>query len=403
MCPPVPTAGAVRRAAGAAARCTGSASTATLVLPATTRELVRAVVRGWELGGYSFDAYRSRRTERATYVTIVTSAAADERFQAAALEGAQVAQAQNLARIWVNTPPGNLTPDRFAQSVIELSKRRSGHPVQLRLLAGLDLVEGGYGGILGVGRASTTPPLLLELHYQPADAERQIAFVGEGITYDSGGLSIKAADLVATMKTDMAGAAAAIAAVLAAADLGLPIGISAHAPLAENMIAGDALRPGDVLRMYDRQTVEVTSTDAEGRDAWCSPTPWPRHTSSTLTPSSTWQRSPGPASPRSARTSTPPSRRTPPTQLRTGNAPRHGDLAQPRRRRPPAERRHEHRCRAPPQRARRPPTPRTPRPRVITKRTSAVCAESPGLCSATKRTDDIRSHEHRKGHHFGIA
>jgi leucyl aminopeptidase len=127
------------------------------------------------------------------------------------------------------------------------------------------LLKGGYGGIMGVGQGSATPPRLVRVAYTHAKATRSLAFVGKGITYDSGGISLKPPGHNETMKCDMSGAAAVFGAVVASAKLGLEVNVTGWLALAENMPGGGATRPGDVLRMYGGKTVEVLNTDAEGR------------------------------------------------------------------------------------------------------------------------------------------
>jgi leucyl aminopeptidase len=127
------------------------------------------------------------------------------------------------------------------------------------------LVKGNYGGIMGVGQGSHNPPRLVRIGYTHAKAKRHLAFVGKGITYDSGGISLKPAGHNETMKCDMSGAAAVFSSVVAAARLGLKVNVTGWLALAENMPSGSATRPGDVLRMYSGKTVEVLNTDAEGR------------------------------------------------------------------------------------------------------------------------------------------
>jgi leucyl aminopeptidase len=168
-------------------------------------------------------------------------------------------------RDWVNNPPGDFTPKTFADTVVATNKMRSGARVTVRVYDEKALADEGFGGILGVGQGSDNPPRLVRLSYKPAGAKAHLGLVGKGITYDSGGLSIKPAASMQTMKMDMAGAAAVVAATLTIADLGLPIQVTTYAPMAENMISGDATRPGDVLTMYGGRTVEVLNTDAEGR------------------------------------------------------------------------------------------------------------------------------------------
>src|SRR5262249_11413099 len=128
-----------------------------------------------------------------------------------------------------------------------------------------ELADEGFGGILTVGGGSSRPPRLLELSWQPPGATQHVVLVGKGITFDSGGISIKPRDGMMLMRKDMAGAAAVCAATCAAARLGLKVRVTALAALAENMISGSAYRPGDVVRHYGGLTSEIHSTDAEGR------------------------------------------------------------------------------------------------------------------------------------------
>ena len=127
------------------------------------------------------------------------------------------------------------------------------------------LTTAGYGGIVGVGQGSERPPRLVRVTYRPARAKKHLAFVGKGITFDTGGISLKPSDSMITMKSDMSGAAAVLAATVAIAELGLPVAVTAYAPMAENMPSGSAQRPSDVLTIYGGKTVEVLNTDAEGR------------------------------------------------------------------------------------------------------------------------------------------
>jgi len=165
----------------------------------------------------------------------------------------------------VNTPPGDLTPEAFADAVVGAHKDRKATKVKVSVTDDAALRKGGFGGIIGVGQGSANPPRLVTLTYAPRGAKTHLALVGKGITYDSGGLSIKPSASMVTMKSDMAGAAAVVAATFAIAELGLPVKVTAIAPMAENMVSGSSTRPGDVLTMYGGRTVEVLNTDAEGR------------------------------------------------------------------------------------------------------------------------------------------
>ena len=256
----------VRRAAGAAARAVSNAASVALALPAEDADHVRAVADGYLLGAYAFTAFKSGPAPDTAGEVVILSDAARQKEAAAALETAKVvAAATMLTRDWVNTPPGDFTPEKFAAAVTAARKDRKSAKVTLKVTDEKTLEAEGYGGIIGVGRGSANPPRLVQLTYKPRGAKVHLALVGKGITYDSGGLSIKPAASMTTMKCDMAGAASVVAATLAIAELGLPIAVTTYAPMAENMVSGSATRPGDVLTMYGGKTVEVLNTDAEGR------------------------------------------------------------------------------------------------------------------------------------------
>lgn len=265
-----PTPAAVRRAAGTASRAVTNAASVAIGLPATTPGLVAAVAEGWILGGYAFTAYKKDPQRTAPGEVVVLAPGARRKETATAFEEAQVVAAAVAAtRDWVNTPPGDLTPPAFADAVVaagkSLSKGRGAPKVSITVRDEQELAELGCGGILGVGQGSDAPPRLVELSYSPRGAKTHLALVGKGITFDSGGLTIKPASSMHEMKSDMAGAAAVVQATFAIASLGLPIRVSAFAPMAENMLSGSSVRPGDVLTMYGGTTVEVLNTDAEGR------------------------------------------------------------------------------------------------------------------------------------------
>jgi leucyl aminopeptidase len=263
---------AVRRAAGAAARALTNAATVALALPADSPELVRAVTEGHALGGYAFTTYKndSKKDATAPGDVVVLSPVARKKETVTAFEEAQVvARAVATTRDWVNTAPGDLRPPDFADAVVAagkaLGKGRGAPKVTIKVHDEQALAELGCGGILGVGQGSSAPPRLVELTYSPRGAKTHLALVGKGITFDSGGLTIKPAQGMQEMKSDMAGAAAVVQATFAIAALGLPVKVSAFAPMAENMLSGSAIRPGDVVTIYGGTTVEITNTDAEGR------------------------------------------------------------------------------------------------------------------------------------------
>ena len=268
----------VRRAAGNAARAVKNAASVALALPADGPDHVRAALEGYLLGAYRFDTYLTKRSDDVPGEIVVLSAGARRQEQQDAFARAQVlARAVASARDWVNTPPGDLVPAAFAE---EISRRageagkaapakgrstsRSGK-VAVEVFDEEALREKGCGGLIGVGQGSVSPPRLVRLSYSPAGATAHLALVGKGITFDSGGLSLKPATSMGTMKMDMAGAAAVVNAITAIASLDLPVKVTAYAALAENMPSGSAQRPGDVITIYGGRTVEVLNTDAEGR------------------------------------------------------------------------------------------------------------------------------------------
>ena len=253
----------LRTAAGIGVRAAKTAQSIAFALPTPDAECVRAVAEGALIGRYSFNAYKSEATDDVPgNLTVLTDLARSKEAKAALERAEIVADAVHQVRDWVNTPPSDLHPTEFAEHVQKLAKD---HGVKVEVLDEKALAKGGYGGILGVGQGSTNPPRLIRLTYTPRKPVTHLAFVGKGITFDSGGLSLKTASGMISMKADMAGAAAVVGATIAIARLGLPVQITTYAAMAENMPSGSAARPSDVLTMYGGKTVEVLNTDAEGR------------------------------------------------------------------------------------------------------------------------------------------
>ncbi|OZB82873.1 MAG: leucyl aminopeptidase [Microbacterium sp. 14-71-5] len=253
-----PDAHAVREAVGGALRTLTGFDRVSVLLGDAVAEHAPAAAEGALLGGYRFDDYRSGdQPKRAGTVVLHAELAAEDAAHAAAL-----AEAVALTRDLVTTPAEWLGPEDLAQRAVE---ELTGLEVTVDVLDETALAAGGYGGILGVGQGSDRPPRLVRLDYSPAGATGHIALVGKGITFDTGGLSLKPPAGMVGMKTDMAGAASILAATKAVAALGLPIRVTAWLCIADNMPSGSAIRPGDVLRFADGQTVEVLNTDAEGR------------------------------------------------------------------------------------------------------------------------------------------
>ncbi|MET8578729.1 leucyl aminopeptidase [Streptomyces sp. NPDC005012] len=263
---------ALRRAAGSAARALSGVRKAAFALPLEDAEAAGAVAEGVLLGAYSYDAYKeSGKDEKARAASgkgplgeavLLGGKPRDRAFKAAVERGVAVAEETNRARDLINMPPNDLFPATFAEIAQKTAKE---HGLKVTVLDEKALTKGGYGGILGVGNGSTRPPRLVKLSYTASKAKKHLAFVGKGITYDSGGISLKPAGHNETMKCDMSGAAAVLSAVVTAARLNLDVNVTGWLCLAENMPSGSATRPGDVLRMYSGKTVEVLNTDAEGR------------------------------------------------------------------------------------------------------------------------------------------
>ncbi|WP_327356636.1 leucyl aminopeptidase [Streptomyces sp. NBC_01304] len=261
----------LRRAAGVAARALNGTKKAAFALPVEDAEDVAAIAEGAALGAYAFVAYKENGKDAKAKkdakgplaeAVILGGKPRDKEYKAAIERATALAEEMNRARDLINTPPNDLDPEAFAAVAQAAAKE---HGIKVQVLDEKALAKGGFGGILGVGVGSDAPPRLVKLTYTSSKAKKSLAFVGKGITYDSGGISLKPAGHNETMKCDMAGAAAVFAAVVTAARLGLEVNVTGWLALAENMPSGSATRPGDVLRMYSGKTVEVLNTDAEGR------------------------------------------------------------------------------------------------------------------------------------------
>ncbi|WP_157156238.1 leucyl aminopeptidase [Diaminobutyricimonas sp. LJ205] len=258
-----PDARALRAAAGSATRQLRGIRSVAFQLPASSDADVIAIAEGALIGAYRYTTYRSASLEStktpADEVTVVAAVTDADAVKTRALA---TATAISQVRDLVNAPPSHLYPATFADTALELA---AGLPVEVTVLTEPELADGGYGGILGVGQGSTRGPRMVKVTYQPEGAAKHLALVGKGITFDSGGLSLKPAASMVGMKEDMTGAATALAVVLAAARIGLNVRLTAWLCLAENLPSGSAIRPNDVLTMRGGTTVEVLNTDAEGR------------------------------------------------------------------------------------------------------------------------------------------
>jgi leucyl aminopeptidase len=263
----------LRRAAAAVVRQAGGArravTTLPQVLPADPAAAVRALTEGALLAAYRFDKYKKATANGAgrpsglTGLALATGGSGGREALGAAVAAGQArAAATNLARDLSNEPANAMHPDDLAAAARRLL---GGKGVTVSVKDERALAREGFGGIVGVGQGADHPPRLVELRYRPRGASGKVVLVGKGITFDSGGLSLKPPDGMKTMKTDMSGAAAVVGTMSALADLDVKVAVTGYLATAENMPSGRATRPGDVLTMKNGKTVEVLNTDAEGR------------------------------------------------------------------------------------------------------------------------------------------
>lgn len=257
---------ALRYAAGSAVRQLAGSTSLALALGAQSKEELRALAEGAAFGAFSDPQLKVKTrsqvkdpVQEVTIISDLSSAEAEATLTRALILGEAVDHTRRL----VNTPPSQLFPQSFAELALE--RLENCPDVSCKVWDFEQLQEGGFGGLVGVGQGSERKPRLVEISYQPAAAQRSVALVGKGITFDTGGISLKPATSMTTMKSDMAGAATVLNVVAAAAELGLPLTVRGYLCLAENMPGGNSIRPEDVLTMRSGHTVEVMNTDAEGR------------------------------------------------------------------------------------------------------------------------------------------
>jgi leucyl aminopeptidase len=259
---PVVTPESLRYAAGSAVRQLTGHATVAFALPLADQDQADAVLEGAALGAYSFTTYRTATLAStklpAAEITVHTDQAAEDAAERAGI----IADAVSLVKDLVNTPPLDLYPASLADLAAAAAE---GLPVTLTVWDEDQLAADGFGGIAGVGQGSTRPPRLVKVSYDPIAATKHLALVGKGITFDTGGLSLKPPASMVGMKYDMTGAATVLAVTLAAARLRLNVRLTAWLCIAENMPSGSAIRPNDVLTIRGGRTVEVLNTDAEGR------------------------------------------------------------------------------------------------------------------------------------------
>lgn len=252
----------LRRASGAAIR--ALSGTARVGLGLGHSDGLQAIADGAMLAAYDFTKYKAPSDSRKVPVTSITITADPKARETKALikRATVLAESVHTARDWINTPPNDLRPPDLAEQAAAVASKAG---LSVEVLDEKALKKGGYGGILAVGNGSTAAPRLVRLQYTARGARKHIALIGKGITFDTGGISIKPSQGMQEMKSDMSGAATVVGAMLAIAALKPKVTVTAYVPLAENMPSGSAYRPGDVVTMYGGKKVEILNTDAEGR------------------------------------------------------------------------------------------------------------------------------------------
>jgi leucyl aminopeptidase len=247
----------IRNAMGNAIRAVKTERAITDLSRAPIEGATRAVVEGAGLGSYEYRTYKTEGDPlKARFLEMI---GADEAELTHALI---TTEATNLARTWANSPALDMAPEALAELIREAAAAAG---VSVEVWDERRIAEERLGALLGVAAGSDRPPRLVVLEHRPESAVSHLGLVGKGVTFDSGGLSIKPAEYMEEMKDDMAGAAVVAAATIGIARLGLPVRVTAVAPITDNAIGGNATRPGDVLRPMEGPTIEVLNTDAEGR------------------------------------------------------------------------------------------------------------------------------------------
>jgi leucyl aminopeptidase len=254
----------LRRASAVAARALAGKSSALFALPTSTTVATHAVTVGVELGAYTFTQFKTKTEKVSEGLKQANVLVKDVFVNKSVFQEAQIiAESVKNVRNLVNTPPSHMYPETFAEYVKKSFKRNA--KLTVEILEEKALKKQGYGALIGVGQGSVNPPRFVRLAYKSRGADFHLALVGKGITFDTGGISLKPPSSMHTMKCDMAGAATVIEAFRAIMQLDLKINVTAYAALAENMPSATAQRPSDVVTTFGGKTVEVLNTDAEGR------------------------------------------------------------------------------------------------------------------------------------------
>ncbi|MEN9954743.1 MAG: hypothetical protein RLZZ41_407 [Actinomycetota bacterium] len=245
---------------GVLSRELGSSEHVVIDIPLKSTDETLALFEGFMLGNYDFQNYKSKPAKRNLAKLTIVSKSKPKTAELNEIE--TIVEAVHACRDLVNQPANDLYPEVMAKHA---KKAAGGLPIKIKVWEEKDLLSAGLGGIHAVGKGSTRPPRLVKLEYKPTGAKVSLALVGKGITFDTGGLSLKPAESMVGMKYDMTGAAAVMQALVAIASLCIKVKATAWLCLAENMPSGSATRPNDIIKIRNGKTVEVLNTDAEGR------------------------------------------------------------------------------------------------------------------------------------------
>ncbi|TXG76041.1 leucyl aminopeptidase [Candidatus Dojkabacteria bacterium] len=235
--------------------------------PSLFQKIIEIFSIAVHMAAYSFDLFLTKKDFSDFKISFFVSHAMQELYNAALHKAELIGRAVSFSRYLSDLPASHLYPERFVEIVLERLKKSTITNCSFELISLPEMEKLGMGGLIGVGKGSTKEPKLLILKYKPdvLQETKTVALVGKGVTFDTGGISIKPSDGMEDMKADMSGAAAAASAFLALAELKTPYTLYAVLPLAENMVDGNAYRPGDILTFYNKKTAEIKNTDAEGR------------------------------------------------------------------------------------------------------------------------------------------
>jgi len=225
--------------------------------------LLEAMSEGACLGNHLFDKYKKEKTKKSLKNIFLNLTPGEKRRYANIPPRVEaICQGTGLARDWVSMPPNDKRPEQFSKLIVARARKEN---LRARVLGEKELKQKKFGALLAVAAGSRSKPRLVILEYRPKAAKKTIAFVGKGVTFDSGGINIKPSASLDDMKMDMSGAAAVAATLITIAKLKPKVNVIGAIPIVENMPSGDASRPGDIIRSHDGKTVEIGNTDAEGR------------------------------------------------------------------------------------------------------------------------------------------